>query len=254
MPLDLGSKESCMIGGNLSTNAGGLKLIRHNSLHANTIGLKAVLANGTILDNMTTLRKDNTGFDLKQLFIGAEGALGLITECAIMCPALAVKKNVAIVGLNSCEDVFKLMQKTKSSIGDILYSFEMMDRVCMENVLECSVGAQYPFSEKYACYVLIETGSTSASGTDGEDPDLERLYSLFEEAGDLIADGTVAQDLKQFQQIWYLRENAAPAGINYGYVSILLKFYHLFVAYYIELEIRCVYAPQGLLQGSRCNA
>jgi len=80
VPLELGSKHSCQIGGNLANNAGGLNVIRQNSLHANTIGLKAVLPDGTILDNMTTLRKDNTGYDLKHLFIGSEGTLGIITE------------------------------------------------------------------------------------------------------------------------------------------------------------------------------
>jgi len=88
MPLDLGAKGSCQIGGNLSTNAGGIHFIRHNSMHANCIGLKAILASGEILDNITTLRKDNTGYDLKHLFIGAEGTLGVITEAAILCPPL----------------------------------------------------------------------------------------------------------------------------------------------------------------------
>lgn len=92
MPLDLGAKGSCQIGGNLSTNAGGIHFIRHNSLHANCIGLKTVLASGEILDNITTLRKDNTGYDLKHLFIGAEGTLGVITECAILCPPLPRSK------------------------------------------------------------------------------------------------------------------------------------------------------------------
>ena len=92
MPLDLGAKGSCQIGGNLSTNAGGIHFIRHNSLHANCIGLKAILPSGEILDNITTLRKDNTGYDLKHLFIGAEGTLGVITECAILCPPLPKSK------------------------------------------------------------------------------------------------------------------------------------------------------------------
>jgi FAD/FMN-containing dehydrogenase len=105
MPLDIGARGSCQIGGNLSTNAGGTTFIRHNSLHANTIGLKAVLADGTIFDNMTNLRKDNTGYDLKQLFIGAEGTLGIITEAAILCPAYAPHKNVAFVACRSFEDV-----------------------------------------------------------------------------------------------------------------------------------------------------
>ena len=109
MPLDLGAKGTCQIGGNLATNAGGLKMIRHNSLHANTIGLKAVLADGTILDNMTTLRKDNTGYDLKHLFIGSEGTLGIITESAILCPPYPNNKNVTLLALRSFEDVLKLL-------------------------------------------------------------------------------------------------------------------------------------------------
>ena len=83
-PVDLGARGSCQIGGNLATNAGGIKLLKYNSLHANTIGLKAVLPDGTILDTMRALRKDNTGYDLKQLFIGSEGTLGIITEAALL--------------------------------------------------------------------------------------------------------------------------------------------------------------------------
>lgn len=136
MPIDLGAKDSCQIGGNLANNAGGVKLIRHNSLHANTIGLKSVLADGTILDNMTTLRKDNTGYDLKHLFIGSEGTLGIITECAMLCPPVPTNKNVAMLGVNSFEKVLKLLHKTKACLGDILYAYEVMDRAAMESVLE----------------------------------------------------------------------------------------------------------------------
>lgn len=113
MPLDLGAKGSCQIGGNLSTNAGGIHFIRHNSLHANCIGLKAVLPNGEILDNITTLRKDNTGYDLKHLFIGAEGTLGVITECAILCPPKPKFKQLAILACNSFEDVVSVLKMAK---------------------------------------------------------------------------------------------------------------------------------------------
>jgi FAD/FMN-containing dehydrogenase len=94
-----------MIGGNLSTNASGINLIKNNGLHANCIGLKAVLPNGDILDNMTTLRKDTTGYDLKHLFIGAEGTLGIITECAILCGPILDHKNLALLGCKSFSDV-----------------------------------------------------------------------------------------------------------------------------------------------------
>ena len=89
----------------MATNAGGINFIRHNSLHANCIGLKAVLPNGDILDNMSALRKDCTGYDLKQLFIGAEGTLGVITECAMLCGPMAKNKNMVMVGVSSYEHV-----------------------------------------------------------------------------------------------------------------------------------------------------
>lgn len=120
MPLDLGARGSCQIGGNLSTNAGGIHFIRHNSLHANCIGLKAVLASGEILDNITTLRKDNTGYDLKHLFIGAEGTLGIITECAILCPPEPKSRQLAIVACESFEDVVDILKQAKLQLSDIL--------------------------------------------------------------------------------------------------------------------------------------
>lgn len=120
MPLDLGAKGSCQIGGNLATNAGGIKFIKHNSLHANTIGLKAVLADGTILDNMTNCRKDNTGYDLKHLFIGSEGTLGIITECSILCPPLPKTRHLAMVGCGKFDDVLAILKVAKSELGDSL--------------------------------------------------------------------------------------------------------------------------------------
>lgn len=113
MPLDLGAKGSCQIGGNLSTNAGGIHFIRHNSLHANCIGLKAVLPSGEILDNITTLRKDNTGYDLKHLFIGAEGTLGIITECAILCPPMPKQRQLCVLACKSFDDVVEVLKKAK---------------------------------------------------------------------------------------------------------------------------------------------
>ena len=113
VPLDLGAKGTCMIGGNLATNAGGIKFIRHNSMHANCVGLKAVLPDGRILDNMTTLRKDNTGYDLKHLFIGSEGTLGMITECALLCPPLLTNRNLAMVTCSTWDGVLDILKSTK---------------------------------------------------------------------------------------------------------------------------------------------
>ena len=127
MPINLGSKGSCQIGGNLSTNAGGINFIKHNSLHANTIGLKTVLPNGDVLDNITRLRKDNTGYDLKHLFIGAEGTLGIITEAAILCPPKPKSKEVALIGCQSFNDVIVLMRRVKRDLTDVLAAAEFMD-------------------------------------------------------------------------------------------------------------------------------
>jgi len=116
MPIDLGAKGSCHIGGNLATNAGGIKFIKYNSMHANCVGLTAVLPEGTILWDMRGLRKDNTGYDLKHLFIGSEGTLGIITECAILCPVRPNFSTLAMIALDSFDDVIQLNQLAKSRL------------------------------------------------------------------------------------------------------------------------------------------
>mmetsp|Transcript_40412 Transcript_40412/g.29777 ORF Transcript_40412/g.29777 Transcript_40412/m.29777 type:complete len:149 (+) Transcript_40412:470-916(+) len=148
MPLDLAAKGSCQIGGNLSTNAGGINFLRHNSLHANCVGLKVVLPNGTILDNITTLRKDNTGYDLKHLFIGAEGTLGVITECALLCPALPKSKNVCLVGCEKFEQVLGILKEAKREMADVLNAVEFMDRETVEAVVE-KMGVRNPLEKMH---------------------------------------------------------------------------------------------------------
>ena len=105
IPLDLGAKGSCQIGGNVSTNAGGLRLMRYGSLKGSVLGVEAVLADGTVLDLLNTLRKDNTGYDLKQLFIGSEGSLGVITKVAIATPRKATSKQVVVLACTSFQKV-----------------------------------------------------------------------------------------------------------------------------------------------------
>lgn len=98
MPIDLGAKGTCQIGGNISTNAGGLRLVRYGNLHGNVLGIEAVKADGTVLDLMSNFKKDNTGYHLKHLFIGSEGTLGVVTKLAIACPTASQSLNVALVG------------------------------------------------------------------------------------------------------------------------------------------------------------
>ncbi|KAG8080964.1 hypothetical protein GUJ93_ZPchr0007g6384 [Zizania palustris] len=135
MPLDLGAKGSCHIGGNISTNAGGLRFIRYGSLHGNVLGLEVVLADGTVLDMLTTLRKDNTGYDLKHLFIGSEGSLGVVTKAAILTPAKLPSTNVAFLSCNDYMSCQKLLLAAKRNLGEIVSAFEFMDRHCIDLVL-----------------------------------------------------------------------------------------------------------------------
>lgn len=104
MPIDLGAKGSCHIGGNVSTNAGGLRLLRYGNLHGNVLGLEAVRADGTVLNLLSTFKKDNTGYHLKNLFIGSEGTLGVITKVAIACPTASRAINVAFIGMSDIKN------------------------------------------------------------------------------------------------------------------------------------------------------
>lgn len=153
MPVDVKSRSQCQIGGNLSTNAVGTNLIKHNSIHANCIGLKLVLPSGEILDNMTTLRKDNTGYDLKHLFIGAEGTLGIITECSVLCSPLPKSTQVALVASESFSDVERILHRANQNVSDILYSYEHIDRELMQIIL---TGKEDMFPKSYPFYSLIE--------------------------------------------------------------------------------------------------
>ena len=112
-PLDLGAKGSCHIGGNVSTNAGGLRLLRYGSLHGNVLGIEAVLPDGTIVDDLSTLRKNNTGYDLKQLFIGAEGTIGIITGISVICPQRPKAVNVAFFGLDTFDKTQQAFRESK---------------------------------------------------------------------------------------------------------------------------------------------
>merc|ERR1712178_338567 len=116
VPLDLGAKGSCQIGGNISTNAGGLRVIRYGGLHGSVLGLEVVLPNGKILNVNSNLRKDNTGYDLKQLFIGAEGTLGIITKAAILTPPKPKAVNVASLACTTYQDVLQSLNLARASL------------------------------------------------------------------------------------------------------------------------------------------
>ena len=123
VPLDLGAKGKCQIGGNVSTNAGGLRLLRHGSLHGSVLGVEVALADGSILDLLSVARKDNTGYDLKQLFIGAEGTLGVVTKVALLAPRLPARVDVAFVAAPDFASCVAMLRDARSRLGDVLHAF-----------------------------------------------------------------------------------------------------------------------------------
>lgn len=149
-----------------------------------------MLATGEILDNITTLRKDNTGYDLKHLFIGAEGTLGVITECAILCPPKPKSKQLAIVACNSFDDVVQVLRKAKTNLSDILQACEFMDHASMDLVAKWKKGAPI-FDKQYPFYSLIEVASNNDPEVVPEDS--ERLLEFLELVQDNILDGIVPQ-------------------------------------------------------------
>ncbi len=211
MPLDLGAKGSCMIGGNIATNAGGLRLLRYGSLHGTVLGLEVVLPNGQIIDTLSTCRKDNTGYHLKHMFIGSEGTLGVITAASIMVPYLPRSINVALLGCQSFEDLQLIFKAAKSMLGEILSAFEMLDY----NSMKASelTGIQNPIQESNF-YVLIETSGSSAAH------DEEKLTKFVEWLmnEDLVQDGTIATDKQKMTNIWAVRENITVGLVEIGYV------------------------------------
>lgn len=205
MPLDLGAKGTCHIGGNLATNAGGLRFLRYGSLRGTVLGLEAVLADGTVLNCLMSLRKDNTGYDLKQLFIGSEGTLGVITAVSILCPPKPRAVNVAFLGCPGFAEVLQTFHTCRGMLGEILSAFEFMDATCMQLVGRhlhlASPVQESPF------YVLVETSGSRA------EHDAEKLSGFLEQllGSGLVTDGTLATDQRKIKALWALRERITEA-------------------------------------------
>jgi D-2-hydroxyglutarate dehydrogenase len=222
VPVDLGSKGTCQIGGNLATNAGGQYYARYKSLAANVVGLQVVLADGRIMDwNFQNANlKDNTGYKLQALMIGSEGTLGIITGVALACPPLPTSRQAAFVTCPTFVNVLAVLQMAKRQLGEILAAMEWMDASIWKLVGEMGnhkmpnfsttddeTGAAGPY------YILIETHGSNASH------DLEKMEAFLEAVMDHqhVSDGVMAQDLQQVQEFWKIRESANPTVAQLGY-------------------------------------
>ncbi|XP_062849873.1 D-2-hydroxyglutarate dehydrogenase, mitochondrial isoform X1 [Trichomycterus rosablanca] len=222
MPLDLGAKGSCHIGGNVSTNAGGLRLLRYGSLRGTVLGLEVVLADGRVLDCLAKLRKDNTGYDLKQLFIGSEGTLGVVTAVSILCPRKPKSVNVAFLGCSSFQKLLETFQICRGMLGEILSAFEFLDAPCM-NLVEQHLKLSNPITES-PFYIVIETAGSNAAH------DEEKLHNFLDKVmtSSLVTDGTVATEETKIKALWSIRERITEAlrydGFTYKYdISLPLE-------------------------------
>ncbi|KAF8314318.1 FAD-binding domain-containing protein, partial [Clavulina sp. PMI_390] len=159
MPLDLGAKGSCHIGGNVATNAGGLRLLRYGSLHGSVLGLEVVLPDGSIMSELSGLRKDNTGYDLKQLFIGSEGTLGIITGVSILTPPAPSASSNMLLALPSFDSMGPVFKKTKEHLSEVLSAFEYFDRQAYDLVCHHTGRPALDADEvgDSQAFVLIET-------------------------------------------------------------------------------------------------
>ena len=208
-PLTLGGKGSATIGGLISTNAGGTQVLRHGSMRAQVLGIEAVLADGSVFDALVPLKKDNRGFDLKQLLIGSEGTLGVITAATLrLLPALA-DRAVLWAGLNDIRDARKLLVHTEGLAGETLEGFEVMPRHSLQAVLAHNPRARNPLAGDHAWYALIELVADAAGAATLPDRAQALLESAF--TAGLVEDATIAMNETQAEEFWALRDEIAPA-------------------------------------------
>jgi len=206
-PLGLASEGSATVGGFVSTNAGGVQVLRYGMARNLILGLEAVLPNGEVWNGLKRLRKDNAGYDLKQLLIGAEGTLGVVTAASLQLFPTLASKAVAMLGVARPADAVRLLARAKATTGGGVEAFEIIGRQGLALALKNIPGSRDPLAEPHPWYVLTEFGS-------GEPGAAEAAMARFLEEGleaGLIVDAVVAQSESQAQALWGLRENQSAA-------------------------------------------
>ncbi|MCI3132146.1 FAD-binding oxidoreductase [Phenylobacterium aquaticum] len=208
LPLDLGSRGSATIGGTISTNAGGNRVLRYGMMRDMVLGLEAVLADGTVVTALNGLIKNNAGYDIKQLFIGSEGTLGVVTRAVLRLRPQALSQDVALLGVERFDDLPRLLRHLERRLGGTLSAFEVMWKSFHDLVTTEPAKGRPLLSGDYPYYVLVETL--------GADPaaDAERLEAALAEAAelDLIADAVFARSETQAKAIWALRDDVAQVA------------------------------------------
>jgi FAD/FMN-containing dehydrogenase len=200
-PLSLAAEGSCQIGGNLSTNAGGVNVLRYGNAREQVLGLEVVLPDGRVWDGLRGLRKDNTGYDLKQLFLGAEGTLGVITAAVLRLYPKPNASGTAWIALRSAREAVELLAALRSRLGERISAFELVSRSCLEAVLAHLPDARDPLGTPHPWYVLAEFGDS------GEQAELdERLEEALGQH-----EAVLAQSGEQARALWRIRESIPEA-------------------------------------------
>jgi FAD/FMN-containing dehydrogenase len=207
-PLSLGSEGSCRIGGNLATNAGGTAVLAYGNMRQLCLGLEVVLPTGEIWDGLRRLKKDNSGYDLRDLFIGAEGTLGVITGAVLKMVPRPRGRQVAYVGLASPDAALALFEKASQRCGSALTGFELMPRIGIEFTTKHIPGVRDPLASIHPWYALVDI-STSDSA-EAADAMMHELLAEAHEAG-LVSDAAIASSIAQQDAFWHLRESMSEA-------------------------------------------
>jgi FAD/FMN-containing dehydrogenase len=207
-PLSLGSEGSCQIGGNLSTNAGGVSVLRYGMMRDLVLGLEVVLADGRVLPGLSALRKDNTGYDVRSLFLGAEGTLGVITAASLRLFPKIRARATALAAVPEVRAAVELLSRLREASSDRVSSFELIPRIGIELTTRHIAGVSEPLDRPYPWYVLCELGASRAA---------EALDGVLEETLDsaltegLVLDAAVARSERQRAALWKLRESIPEA-------------------------------------------
>ncbi len=214
-PLTIAAKGSARIGGNLATNAGGVNVLRYGNARDLCLGLEAVLPSGEVWHGLKRLRKDNAGYDLKNLMIGSEGTLGVITAATLKLYPRPATEGTALIVVNSPEAALALLARARDHLGEAVSAFELMHRTGLEFLAETLPDLRLPFADLPEWFVLIDVGL--ARGLDPQ-ASLGALFADAHEAG-LVSDGMIAQSEAQRQQFWEVRENIPEGNRRIGSIS-----------------------------------
>jgi len=210
-PLSMGAEGSCQIGGNISTNAGGVNVLKYGMIREQIMGLEVVLPDGTIFSDLKGLRKDNTGYDLKQLFIGAEGTLGFITVVCLKLFSQPMSYSSALVAVENPVKALELLKKGKAFFGENLTGFELMSSSCIQAVEKYLPSCKIPLNSLYPWQILIEVGNI----TTDQNNDERMVFFLEKELETaIITDGIVANSMQERKDFWRIR-HAIPEAEKY---------------------------------------